>query len=150
MNSLGASHHKPLFPRGPGLGLKTLALLLVCGGLMAAELDGERIASPREWLATALRPVVWMAEIPTRIGLFIEHLDSRQSLLHENITLKTDYTPNDRVNAFARVGYFSEDRWNGKVGEVNDTRWTTVNGGVRLRMPEERTSERFRFAATSR
>lgn len=55
---------------------------------MAAELDGERITSPREWLATALRPVVWMAEIPTRIGQFVEHLDSRQSLLHENTTLK--------------------------------------------------------------
>src|SRR5256712_349945 len=25
---------------------------------------------------------------------------------------------------------------NGKVGEVNDTRWTTVNGGVRMRMPD--------------
>lgn len=88
MNSLGASHHKPLFPRGPGLGLKTLALLLVCGGLMAAELDGERIKSPREWLAVALTPVVWLAEIPTRVGIVIEHMDSRERLLHENIALK--------------------------------------------------------------
>ncbi|WP_168710412.1 rod shape-determining protein MreC [Panacagrimonas perspica] len=88
MNSLSASSHKPLFPRGPGLGLKTLALLMVCGGLMAAELDGERIKSPREWLAVALRPVVWMAELPDQVGLAFEHLDSRQRLLNENIALK--------------------------------------------------------------
>lgn len=88
MNSLSASHHKPLFPRGPGLGLKTLALLLVCGGLMAAELDGERIKKPREWMAVALTPVVWLAEIPTRVGVLIEHMDSRERLLHENLALK--------------------------------------------------------------
>lgn len=88
MNSLGASHHKPLFPRGPGLGLKTLALLLACGGLMAAELDGERISSPREWLAVALRPVVWMAEIPNQLGQVVEHLDSRRTLMTENAALK--------------------------------------------------------------
>lgn len=55
---------------------------------MAAELDGERIKSPREWLAVALTPVVWLAEIPTRIGIVIEHMDSRQRLLNENLALK--------------------------------------------------------------
>src|SRR6185436_6860104 len=44
--------------------------------------------------------------------------------------------PNDRVNTFLRVGYFTEDRINGKVGEVNDTRWTTVNGGLQARLPD--------------
>jgi rod shape-determining protein MreC len=88
LNSLGASSHKPLFPRGPGLGLKTLALLAVCGGLMAAELDGERIKSPREWMAVALRPVVWVAEIPDRLGRVADHMDSRQQLLAENNALR--------------------------------------------------------------
>lgn len=88
MNSLGASHHKPLFPRGPGLGLKTLALLLACGGLMAAELDGDRLNAPREWLAVALRPIIWVAEIPTQLGQVVEHLDSRQTLMAENAALK--------------------------------------------------------------
>lgn len=55
---------------------------------MAAELDGERIKSPREWLAVALSPVVWVAELPDRIGLAFEYLDSRQRLLNENIALK--------------------------------------------------------------
>lgn len=88
MNSFSASSHKPLFPRGPGLGLKTLALLLACGGLMAAELDGERIAAPREWLSVALSPVVWVAEVPNRIGVAFEYLDSRKRLLLENAALK--------------------------------------------------------------
>jgi len=33
-------------------------------------------------------------------------------------------------------GYFSEDRVNAKVGEVNDTRWTSVSGGVRAALPD--------------
>jgi rod shape-determining protein MreC len=55
---------------------------------MAAELDGERIKAPREWLALALRPVVWVAEIPNRLGRVADHMDSRQHLLAENIALK--------------------------------------------------------------
>lgn len=55
---------------------------------MAAELDGERIKSPREWMAVALRPVVWVAEIPDRLGRVVDHMDSRQHLLAENIALK--------------------------------------------------------------
>ena len=35
-----------------------------------------------------------------------------------------------------RGGYFSENRNNAKVGELNDTRWTTVNGGVRSRLKD--------------
>lgn len=55
---------------------------------MAAELDGERIKAPREWMALALRPVVWVAEIPDRLGRVVDHMDSRQRLLEENIALK--------------------------------------------------------------
>lgn len=55
---------------------------------MAAELDGERIKSPREWMAVALTPVVWVAEVPTRLGNLVEHMDSRESLLKENALLR--------------------------------------------------------------
>jgi iron complex outermembrane receptor protein len=41
------------------------------------------------------------------------------------------------VNVFFRGGYFKEDRVNGKVGEVNDTKWTAVGGGVHVRMPDQ-------------
>jgi outer membrane receptor protein involved in Fe transport len=64
-------------------------------------------------------------------------IDNNADVTYRNISVKLEYTPTDRVNAFFRTGYFTEDRVNGKVGEVNDTRWTTVNGGVELRMPDD-------------
>ena len=64
-------------------------------------------------------------------------IDNNASVTFRNLTAKVEYTPTERVNTSLRVGHFSEDRVNGKVGEVNDTRWTTVNGGVRIRMPDD-------------
>jgi iron complex outermembrane receptor protein len=64
-------------------------------------------------------------------------IDNNANVNYRNLNAKIEYTPSDRVNAFVRAAYFTEDRVNGKVGEVNDTRWTTVNGGVRVRMPDE-------------
>ncbi len=63
-------------------------------------------------------------------------IDNNASVTFRNVTAKLEYTPTERVNTFLRLGHFSEDRVNGKVGEVNDTRWTSVNGGVRIRMPD--------------
>jgi len=64
-------------------------------------------------------------------------IDNNANVDYRNVTVKLEYTPTDRINAFFRAGYFTEDRINGKIGEVNDTRWTTANGGVRIRMPDE-------------
>ncbi len=64
-------------------------------------------------------------------------VDNEANVAFRNTTVKLDYTPTDRVNAFVRTGYFTEHRGNGKVGEVNDTKWTTVNGGVDLRLPDD-------------
>ena len=55
----------------------------------------------------------------------------------QNFNGKVDYRPTDRLQAFFRAGYFSEDRGNGKILEVNDTRWKSASGGVRIRMPDE-------------
>jgi outer membrane receptor protein involved in Fe transport len=63
-------------------------------------------------------------------------IDNNANVAYRNVSAKLEYAPSDRVNAFFRAGYFSEDRNNGKIGELNDTRWTTVNGGVRLRLPD--------------
>jgi outer membrane receptor protein involved in Fe transport len=63
-------------------------------------------------------------------------IDNNADVGYRNLSGKIDYASSDRLTAFVRAGYFSEDRNNGKVGELNDTRWTTVNGGVRIRMPD--------------
>ena len=55
---------------------------------------------------------------------------------YKNLSTKLDYPLSDRANLFFRAGYFTENRTNGKVGEVNDTRWTSGNGGIRLLLPD--------------
>lgn len=62
-------------------------------------------------------------------------VDNNATVKFHNINVKLDFRPTDRVNAFFRTGYFSEDRGNGKILEVNDTRWKSASGGVRIQLP---------------
>jgi outer membrane receptor protein involved in Fe transport len=71
--------------------------------------------------------------VPSEKGL----IDINATVKFHNFNGKVEYSPTDRVNVFARAGYFSEDRVNGKIGEVNDTRWKSASGGVRIRMADE-------------
>jgi outer membrane receptor protein involved in Fe transport len=64
-------------------------------------------------------------------------IDNNAQVNFKNFNVKTDYRANDRFSLFFRGGYFKENRVNGKVGEVNDTKWTAAGGGVRVRMPDE-------------
>src|SRR6185369_10587217 len=70
-------------------------------------------------------------------------VDNKAAAEFWNLNLKLDYTPSERVHAFARIGYFDENRDNGKgstidgTEEANDTIWRTYSGGVRARMPDQ-------------
>ena len=64
-------------------------------------------------------------------------IDNNAEVNFQNVDGKVDYRANDSVNLFLRAGYFKEDRVNGKIGEVNDTKWTSVSGGLRVRMPDQ-------------
>ncbi|HEY1307525.1 MAG TPA: TonB-dependent receptor [Vicinamibacterales bacterium] len=64
-------------------------------------------------------------------------IDNNATVDYKNTNVKLDYRANDRVSAFGRIGYFKENRVNGKVGEVNDTKWTAGSGGVRVKLPDE-------------
>ena len=70
-------------------------------------------------------------------------VDNNASVEFWNLNLKLDYTPSERVHAFARAGYFDENRNNGKAStidgteEANDTIWRAYSGGVRLRLPDQ-------------
>jgi outer membrane receptor protein involved in Fe transport len=70
--------------------------------------------------------------VPSEKGL----IDINATVKFRNFNGKADYSPSDRVNLFARAGYFSEDRVNGKVGEINDTQWKSASGGARVRLPD--------------
>jgi outer membrane receptor protein involved in Fe transport len=70
-------------------------------------------------------------------------VDNKASAQFWNLNVKLDYSPNDRVHAFVRTGYFDENRNNGKAStidgteEANDTIWRAYSGGVRARMPDQ-------------
>ncbi len=77
-------------------------------------------------------------------------IDNNADVTYRNVNVKLDYAPTSRVNAFVRAGIFTEDRVNGKVGEVNDTRWTTASGGVDLQMPDNSSLQARVFADRQR
>jgi outer membrane receptor protein involved in Fe transport len=70
-------------------------------------------------------------------------VDTKSSVEYQNFTVKLQYDASERLRAFLRAGYFQEDRNNGKVStidqtpEANDTKWTSVNGGVSYRLRDQ-------------
>jgi outer membrane receptor protein involved in Fe transport len=63
-------------------------------------------------------------------------IDIPANVKYNTASGKLDYNPTDRVNLFFRAGIFTEDRSNGKIGEVNDTSWKFGSGGVGLRLAD--------------
>jgi|SoiMethySBSTD1v2_1073268.scaffolds.fasta_scaffold16728_6 outer membrane receptor protein involved in Fe transport len=70
-------------------------------------------------------------------------IDNNAAVNFKNVNVKADYTPSSSLNVFARVGHFREERDNGKIStfepvaeEANHTRWTSVNGGARVLLPD--------------
>jgi outer membrane receptor protein involved in Fe transport len=70
-------------------------------------------------------------------------VDENSAVKFRNVALRVQYEVLPRVHAFARAGYFREERDNGKIStidgteEANDTMWKTASGGLRVRMPDE-------------
>ena len=71
------------------------------------------------------RQLLQHRRVPDRRGHRARADRQQRRRRYQNMTVKVEYTPTDRLNMFFRAGYFTEERVNGKVGEVNDTRWTT-------------------------
>ncbi len=57
-------------------------------------------------------------------------IDNNATVKYKNFNAKVDYSASDNLHAFFRTGYFSENRGNGKIDEINDTQWTSLSGGV--------------------
>ena len=89
MNILSVDdHRRHLFPRGPGLGLRALALVAICGSLIFMDFRGERLTSLREALAWGLSPLLWIAAIPQHLTDLGQYFDSRGRLMDENAVLR--------------------------------------------------------------
>ena len=63
-------------------------------------------------------------------------IDIPANVKYQTASGKIDYRPSDRVSVFFRGGIFTEDRSNGKIGEVNDTNWKFGSGGLGLRLAD--------------
>src|SRR5215471_5985438 len=69
-------------------------------------------------------------------------VDDKSNDAFKNVNVKADFTATRNVNAFVRVGYFHENRDNGKhstfdgTEEGNNTTWKYVSGGVRAVLPD--------------
>ncbi len=72
-------------------------------------------------------------------------VDNNATVDFRNANVKLQYQANDSLQATFRAGYFREQRDNGKAStidgteEANDTTWTTLSGGARLRLPDAST-----------
>ncbi len=88
MSTLSASHHRPLFPKGPGLGLKALALSLLALGALFTDQRSNTLTPLRNAMAWALSPILSAAGLPSALGALAEHLRGRESLLEENGQLR--------------------------------------------------------------
>ncbi len=88
MNTLPESHHRPLFPRGPGLGLRTFLLMTIAMALIFNDSRGDSLQPARSALSFILAPLVWIASTPGHVQDAADTLSSRETLQRENIELK--------------------------------------------------------------
>lgn len=88
MSTLSASTRRPLFPKGPGLGLKALILCLLALGAILTDARSQQLAPVRNGLTWVLRPLLWVATLPSTVAGSAEHLRTRESVLEENQVLR--------------------------------------------------------------
>lgn len=90
LNTVVSSTHRRYFPRGPGLGLKTLTLLLCSILLVFTDSRGPVMEPAREWATWALSPIIWIAAIPGQTSAVTDTLQSRATLEQENRALRDE------------------------------------------------------------
>jgi len=88
VSTLSASTRRPLFPRGPGLGLKALILCLLALGAILTDQRSETLTPVRDALTWALQPVMWAAALPSALARTADRMQTRESLLEENHVLR--------------------------------------------------------------
>ena len=82
--------------------------------------------------ASALQTDGYVMVAPEERGV----IDNEADVRFQNISGRADYRLSNRVNLFFRAGWFDEKRNNGKIGELNDTTWSTAQGGGRIQLRE--------------
>ncbi|HVT34324.1 MAG TPA: rod shape-determining protein MreC [Nevskiaceae bacterium] len=88
LNTVVISSHRRYFPRGPGLGLKALTLILCSLALIFADNRGDSLKPTREWATWALQPVIWLVSFPSQAATAPQGLQTRAALEAENKELR--------------------------------------------------------------
>jgi rod shape-determining protein MreC len=68
MNAFSDRRRRPLFPRGPGIGLRALLLIVLAASLLFWQRKDARLETAREWGSTLLQPIVSLAGVPRDIA----------------------------------------------------------------------------------
>ena len=77
-------------------------------------------------------------------------IDNNADVDYANLTAKVEFDPADRLHTFVRVGRFTENRTNAKVGEVNGTTWTSGSLGAQAQLPGNSTLQTHVFVDRQR
>ena len=86
MNTVNADRR--YFPRGPGLGLRTLALAACAIGLLFTDQRSTSLNFVRDGATWMLTPILWVAALPHQAVDAAGGVKSRDALERENATLK--------------------------------------------------------------
>lgn len=88
MNALSDRRRPPLFPRGPGLGVRALLLTALAVGLLVANPNHPALQKARQWGGVAVQPLVWIAALPSALSERWTRYVARGDLAAENRSLR--------------------------------------------------------------
>jgi rod shape-determining protein MreC len=77
-------YRPPLFPRGPGLGLRAFALMFCAFALMLSDYRGDGLTRLRGYVGTVLTPVIWITSLPSTLFSASGSFDTRGALERQN------------------------------------------------------------------
>jgi rod shape-determining protein MreC len=91
VRSPGGIAIKPLFAKGPSLGIRLLVLVVLSSALMVVDARFETLRPVRSQMALVLTPFYWLADLPSRLWEgTAQQFTSRSALLAENEKLKAE------------------------------------------------------------
>ncbi|MBV2204428.1 rod shape-determining protein MreC [Pseudomonas sp. D-134-1] len=82
---------KPLFAKGPSLGVRLLVFAVLCVALMVVDARFDSLKPVRSQMGLVLTPFYWLADLPVRAWKgATEQISSSSSLVAENEKLKAE------------------------------------------------------------
>ncbi len=88
---MGDAVIKPLFVKGPSLGVRLLVLTVLSVSLMVVDARFDTLKPLRSQIGLLATPLYWLADVPNRVWVgMTQSISSRSELLAENEKLKAE------------------------------------------------------------